>query len=96
MTGKDAGMDNKKEYILIAAVQHGEEIHLGFRHSDILSKFQCADTKCNLPLVQGFLTSKNRFVQRFEAYQIALEAGQVEKSELKGIHHRILISEDLY
>ena len=40
---------------------------------------------------QGFLTSKNRFVDRKEAYKIALRAGQVEEKEDKK-----LFSEDLY
>lgn len=40
--------------------------------------------------VQGFLTSKNRFVNRKEAAQIAFDTGQTK--DLKGL----LFSEDLY
>lgn len=43
-----------------------------------------------LDVVQGFLTSGNRFVNRMEAGQIAFEAGQIK--ELTDC----LISEDLY
>ncbi len=39
---------------------------------------------------QGFLTSKNRFVNRIEAAEIAFEAGQI-KERIKKLH-----SEDLY
>ncbi len=42
------------------------------------------------PEVQGFLTNKNRFVDREEAAQIAYEAGQTEKLLVR------LFSEDLY
>jgi len=40
--------------------------------------------------IQGFLTSKNRFVDREEAAKIAFEQGQI-KNELNRLH-----SEDLY
>lgn len=39
---------------------------------------------------QGFLTSKNRFVSRKEAGEIAFKAGQIEKE------NDYLFSEDLY
>ena len=40
--------------------------------------------------VQGFLTNKNRFVDREEAAQIAFDAGQTEEKKIR------LFSEDLY
>jgi hypothetical protein len=40
--------------------------------------------------IQGFLTDKNRFVDRKEAAKIALDTGQIKKS----LKH--LFSEDLY
>lgn len=43
---------------------------------------------------EGFLTSKNRFVSRQEALQIALSANQV--LDLKEIRGNSLYSEDLY
>jgi len=42
--------------------------------------------------VQGFITSTGRFVDREEAGRIAVEAGQVKASALRGGH---LFSEDL-
>jgi len=45
--------------------------------------------------VQGFLTTKNRFVDRLEAAEIAVATGQVNREEL--INPRVgLFSEDLY
>ena len=61
---------------------------------------------------QGFLTSKNRFVDRYEAMKIAFEAGQVPESKVYYKHQKApckglelnepyptynpLFSEDLY
>lgn len=87
----------KKEFILCAAINFNCIIICGHRHSD------CYITLINLLVKwpkqehlpcrekQGFLTSKNRFVDRKEAYLIALEANQIKPTETK-----ILISEDLY
>jgi hypothetical protein len=45
--------------------------------------------------IQGFLTTKNRFVDRLEAAEIAVAVGQVNREEL--INPRVgLFSEDLY
>ena len=93
-------MDNKKEYILCAAVMRKEprlcspyhvgtndicSIEIGYRHHDILQRFG----KEVIPGKQGFYTSCGRFVDRGEAMRIAVEAGQVSG---KGK----LYSEDLY
>lgn len=43
--------------------------------------------------VQGFLTNKNRFVDRKEAAKIALQTGQIDKLTNSS---EILYSEDLY
>jgi hypothetical protein len=43
---------------------------------------------------QGFLTSKNRFVDRREAREIALLSGQVELDAVQNKHE--LYSEDIY
>lgn len=48
-------------------------------------------TRCNT--IQGFLTSTGRFVDRKEAYRIALNAGQINESN--GVDGE-LFSEDLY
>jgi len=48
-------------------------------------------TRCDT--VQGFLTSKGRFVDRKEAWKIAREADQIDED---GGHAKELFSEDLY
>ncbi len=69
----------------------------GHRHT------QCIYTKCAITGLrdaqsgeneQGFLTSKNRFVSREEALEIALRENQV--IDLKEIRGNRLFSEDLY
>ncbi len=44
--------------------------------------------------VQGFLTSEHKFVDRFEAAKIAVEAGQIEEELIRG--RAGLISENLW
>lgn len=44
----------------------------------------------------GFMTDENLYLNRKEAYPIALAAGQVQKPELHDESNLILISEDLY
>ena len=70
----------------------------GRRHSNCIAIFSIMfgfpyDDKAKLLKMierQGFLTNKNRFVEREEAAQIAFEAGQITQ------HKIVLYSEDLY
>jgi len=68
-------IDNSKEYILCSAINYKIGVlnitKIGFRHSD------CA--KPEYPFTEGFLTSKNRFVDRKEAWNIAKEVNQIIK-----------------
>lgn len=66
-------------------------IEIGFRHNDILLRFQGEVSKN--PRCQGFYTSKGRYVNRTEAMDIALSAHQVNKDT---IHSPSLFSENLY
>lgn len=95
----------KTEYILCAAIKRNSpkecfqhyrsndiyDIELGYRHADILNRFNGEVSKN--PNAQGFYTSCGRFVDRKEAYKIALIAGQIDCS--KGVDGE-LFSEDLY
>ena len=84
-------MNNKKEYILCAAISFDDTIIAGYRHDKcfaILKTFLGAYKPKNI--TQGFLTSKNRFVDRYEANKIAINAKQI-KNKLDW-----LVSEDLY
>ena len=83
-------MDNKKEYILCAAIKRIESkncmpyyegtndicnIEIGFRHHDIFQRFPGEVSKKSDN--QGFYTSRGRFVDRHEAMYIAWKAEQV-------------------
>ena len=60
----------------------------GLRHHNCIMNMKPGWEKYDK--VQGFLTSKDRFVDRVEAVSIALAAGQIPKSVTR------LFSEDLY
>jgi len=95
-----------KEYILCAAiwfsdgkthehqpknVKHGFII-CGRRHHNCYATKWIFD-KTSYPNTQGFITNRDRFVDRTEAYMIACLSGQInEDPEIEGT----LISEDLY
>lgn len=100
-------MDNRQEYILCAAIhfddgvlrthhaQYGTGVvACGYRHHNIFALrpkgFQGTET-------QGFLTSRDRFVDRREAKKIATEAGQLYREAAgEGLVFTNLFSEDLY
>ena len=98
-------MNNKQEYILCAAVHYNDlgmyarqpkNIETGYvicgcRHDNcILLNAILSGNKIKMESVQGFLTSKDRFVTRAEAAKIAFEARQVNYLS-DG-----LVSEELY
>lgn len=89
-------MKTNIEYILCATIKVEFEgkstLILGYRHNNCfeLGKLTEIPREVISNSIQGFLTSKNKFVTRKEASLIAFEAGQItEKIE-------ILTSEDLY
>lgn len=96
------------ERILCAALLYNGNIVAGYRHSncyETIANVLGVDTACddwankipNLPgrNEQGFLTSKNRYVNRVEGFDIALNANQLLLPYKEG-HTKILTSEDLY
>lgn len=88
----------KGEYILCAALMHNGTIVSGHRHSDCYAVIiNLTNHKENLPEreQQGFLTSIGRFVDRSEAYQIALVNNQLLLPHEEGCIEQ-LISENLY
>jgi hypothetical protein len=73
-------------------------VFCGFRHPHAMYSMCSITGKRSVTpevgeYVQGFLTNKNRFVDREEGYKIAYTAGQVEGEYREGRH---LFSEDLY
>lgn len=82
------------ERVQQAAIKKGKRIWTGRRHSDC---FQAMIKDGVLPSsrskeVQGFMTEGGQFVDRKEAYKIAVECGQIKDDS----RTKILISEDLY
>lgn len=94
----------KDEYILCSAIwfkEIGEYKHqpinisigyvvTGLRHSNCLYTNYILSGKKDINSVEGFLTNKNRFVNRTEAAIIAYNANQIDEKV------RELFSEDLY
>jgi len=74
--------------IVILGYRHGQCIHTLLSLKGLRTVEKAPDSVGKH--VQGFLTSKNRFVDRKEAAQIAFDANQTK--DLK----RMLFSEDLY
>ena len=72
----------------------GGVVLCGHRHGNIISQLVALTGKRHPEMgesVQGFLTSKNRFVNRIEAGKIWIETGGTLK------HHKTkLFSEDIY
>lgn len=95
--------ENAIEYILCASINYkGTYIH-GYRHGtcyDALRKLAPKITEDELPTreQQGFLTSKNRYVSRKEAWKIAKAQKQIRYGEVAAENGEdsILISENLY
>ena len=106
----------QKEFILCAAIDYNGTIVCGHRHSDCYKTLKSLLGEINTDDMpkrdnQGFLTSKNRYVGREEAWVIAKENNQIvyglKASDhdndilLKGLEinekpKSILISENLY
>jgi hypothetical protein len=71
----------------------------GWRHGNCIYQMVAITGLRSIPAeageeVQGFLTNKNRFVDRKEGYEIAESAGQL--NDRSNGSSRILYSEDLY
>lgn len=88
-------VNNKKEYILCAAIKRIEpkectpyhnndicNIEIGYRHHDIFQRFPGEVSKKSDD--QGFYTSNGRFVGRHEAMLIAWKAEQVSAKKAFG------------
>ena len=88
----------KKEICICAAWKaKNEKTYRGHRHIHCLDAMGDENTE---PLTkgdmgQGFITSKNRFVNRKEGYELQMDAG-VESVAKGGYRDNRLFSEDLY
>lgn len=98
---------NQNEYIICSAIKFIDSnnkdcIICGRRHSDCYRTIKYLNEKLFNSLTdqnteQGFATSKDRFVDRYEAYEIAKREEQFYLPELSlCIETKILTSEDLF
>ena len=83
--------EHQPKNILKGIVVAGRRHHNCIMTYSMLTGFIADDIK--LKQVQGFITSKDYFVNRTNAMLIAIEAGQVKKEGNEGTQ---LFSEDLY
>ena len=95
--------NEKREEIILSGYRHADIFKN--RH-DIYNLIHCQYNRVQ-PFVdfktvffkeeeQGFLTSTNRFVDRFEAKDIAMKANQIIKHKSYDHYDKRLYSEDLY
>jgi len=98
----------KAEYILCAAIHYKTEnayahqpyniehgvVICGWRHHNCISIARIMQIPKNIKYVQGFLTSKGRFLDREESALLAIEAEQTTVEDC--ITNVCLTSEDLY
>lgn len=90
---------NREEVVLISAIKLQDgNIICGYRHSDcidIANEYVAQSINRN-NCICGFMTSKNRFVSREEAFKIAKRQNQIWHKLHEGVEENILVSEDLY
>lgn len=84
-----------KEICICAAIRDNTGyIWRGHRHADAIELVELAGRTFRVSSDQGFVTSKNRFVNREEGYQLQIAAGIPSASG--GYRGKRLFSEDLY
>lgn len=92
--------DMEKEIVICSAIYLIEGLIIrGHRHSDCYRNLEIRSgrriSNHGKEIIEGFITSKNRFVDRKEARLIQEEAG-IKSVSKDGYHGDILFSEDLY
>jgi len=103
----DAHLNNGEiEYVMCAAnwVDNGKDIlfqpynipigvvYCGWRHPCIIQQYREIYKVGEVKEIQGFLTTKNRFLNRKEALELVEKNGQLTKPLIGGV----LTSEDLW
>jgi hypothetical protein len=86
----------EKEICICAAIKDDRGcIWRGHRHHNAIQAVYEAGRTWNVKTGQGFITSKNRFVDREEGYKLQIAAG-IESVAIGGYRKNRLFSEDLY
>lgn len=91
--GQAAVAQPPQERIAASAIQQDGVTYTGPHHSDIIRQIVGCGGRRPVTGTQGFITNRNRFVERPEAAQIALAAGQIDKLRYS---RRDLFSEELW
>jgi hypothetical protein len=86
-----------KEICICAAIMIGDKIIRGHRHCDCFATARRCDIEIGgeYRTTQGFITSRNRFVDRYEAAELQNAAGIKSVDTCTEIN-KVLLSEDLY
>lgn len=66
----------------------------GKSHADIIKI--CPYGTCKTGSISGFIDSNGKFVDRFEAYKIALAVGQLQPEKMEPKNRIYLLSEDIW
>jgi hypothetical protein len=85
-----------KEICICAAIKYEGGIVRGYRHGDCFNTMQAKGIKRTGDEIQGFITSRNRFVDRAEGRRLQAEAGIESAAEGGYEYDDCLFSEDLY
>lgn len=83
-------MDREKLRITDAAVMWKGKIYIGKRHSEIMHQIWDEEQTTNCKItqeMQGFVTNEGKFVNRWQAGNIAFQSGQTKH------HYESLLSE---
>lgn len=88
----------EKEIVICSAVKSTDgRIFMGHRHADCIKTMKDTGIEySSKPEDQGFITSKNRFVDRKDGYWIQIKAGIESVCEQEKYWNMELHSEDLY
>ena len=98
-------MENSNEKIICAAIYYNDYtkhhhqptnintgfVICGYRHCSILSAAYALCASKQLEKVEGFLTNRNRFLDRADAKIVAMQSGQIRETKFNELY-----SEDLY
>lgn len=87
-------MDNTERLVAAALIRDGVVESRGFKsHWKIRAALNDADpSRLNFSDEEGFLTSSGRFVDRYDAIAVGVEAGQLHRS-WKGAERKLLSSD---
>lgn len=97
-------MDDEKRFVVCAAIAYGSRVIAGSRHFDkvMRNQIETMDAKFKPPTpsdwAQGFIDQNGVYMSRREAWDVAVQAGQIVRPEhaLAGLEGPELCSEVLY